>query len=92
MFVCIVKNVIFLRLGQIRGIGVLNGMLRDNGTELPALSQENGNEWDPYIWWTFSLLNIGSIVRIDYTAVCFVYRLMNGTVLYVTSAIELHVD
>ena len=40
MFVYIVRNVIFLRLGQIWGIGVL----RDNGTELPELFQENGNE------------------------------------------------
>jgi len=48
-FVCIVKNFILLGLGQIRVIGVLNRILRDNGKELPALSQENGNEWDPYI-------------------------------------------
>ena len=91
-FVCIVKNFILLGLGQIRVIGVLNRILRDNGKELPALSQENGNEWDPYIWWTFTLLNIGSIVRIVYTIACFVYRLMNGAALDVTPTTELHVD
>jgi hypothetical protein len=40
----------------------------------------------------FMFLNIGSPVRTDYTAVCYVYRHMNGVVLYASPTTELHVD
>ena len=55
-------------------------------------SKKTGTNRIPVLMSFFMFLNIGSPVRTDYTAVCYVYRHMNGVVLYASPTTELHVD